>query len=111
MHFLLCRNQRGEMSWCSAAHAALRDVASTCRFVIFDAEGFKWYKVAAGAGAGKLRDAVAWTQVRGAARVGVWNERFGVEVLHPGVKGDVSIFWCDTEVLRDEIVTAINSRK
>ena len=97
---------------CSAAHAAPIDVASACRFVIFDAEGFKWYEVAPdGRGAGKLRDAVAWTQVRGAARVGVWDRRFGVEVLHPGVKGDVSIFWCDTEVQRDEIVTAINSRK
>lgn len=82
-----------------------------CRFVIFDAEGFKWFEVAPGGGAGKLRDAVAWTHVRGAARVGEWNRLFGVEVLHPGVKADVSILWCTTEVQRDEIVTAINSRK
>jgi hypothetical protein len=82
-----------------------------CRFVIFDAEGIKWFEVAPGGDAGKLRGEVKWTQVRGAARVGVWDRRFGVEVLHPGVKGDVSIFWCDTDVQRDEIVTAINSRK
>ena len=99
------------MCWCNAAHAALRDVASSCRFVIFDAEGIKWFEVAPGGGAGKLRGEVKWTQVRGAARVGEWDRRFGVEVLHPGVKGDVSIFWCDTDVQRDEIVTAINSRK
>jgi hypothetical protein len=99
------------MSLCSAAHAAPRDVASACRFIIFDAEGFKWFEVAPGGGAGKLRDAVAWLQVRGAARVGEWDGLFGVEISHPGVKGDVSILWCVTEVQRDDIVTAINSRR
>ena len=49
---------------CSAAHAAPLDVASAFRFVIFDAEGFKWFEVAPGGGAGKLRDAVAWMHVR-----------------------------------------------
>ena len=98
------------MSLCSAAHAALRDVASACRFVIFDAEGIKRFEVAPGGGAGKLRGVVKWTQVRGAARVGEWDGRFGVEISHPVVKGDVSILWCDTEVQRDDIVTAINSR-
>ncbi len=96
---------------CSAAHAALRDVASAFRFIIFDAEGIKRYEVAPGGGAGKLRGEVKWPQVRGAARVGEWDRRFGVEVLHPGVKGDVSILWCDTEVQRDDIVAAINSRR
>ena len=99
------------MSLRSAAHAAPRDVASACRFVIFDAEGFKWFEVAPGGGAGKLRGEVKWTQVRGAARVGEWDEQFGVEISHPGVKGDVSILWCVTEVQRDDIVTAINSRR
>jgi hypothetical protein len=96
---------------CSAALAAHLDVASACRFIIFDAEGFKWYEVAVGGGAGKLRDAVAWTQVRGAARVGEWDGLFGVEISHPGVKGDVSILWCATQLQRDDIVTAINSRR
>ena len=98
------------MSLCGAAHAAPRDVAPACRFVIFDADGIKWYEVAPGGGAGKLRDAVAWLQVRGAARVGEWDEQFGVEISHPGVKGDVSILWCATQLQRDDIVTAINSR-
>jgi hypothetical protein len=91
---------------CSAAHAAPLDVASAFRFVIFDAEGFKWFEVAPGGGAGELK----WTQVRGAARVGEWDRLFGVEISHPGVKGDVSILWCATQLQRDDIVTAINSR-
>ena len=99
------------MSLRSAAHAAPRDVASACSFVIFDADGFKWFEVAPGGGAGKLRGEVKWTQVRGAARVGEWDEQFGVEISHPGVKGDVSILWCATQLQRDDIVTAINSRR
>ena len=98
------------MSLCSAAHAAPRDVASACRFIIFDAEGFKWFEVAPGGGAGKLRGEVKWMQVRGAARVGEWDDMFGVEISHPGVKGDVTILWCATQLQRDDVVTAINSR-
>ncbi len=100
------------MRWDGAApRLPVRDVACACRYVIFDAAGFKWFEIAPDGGAGKLRDEVAWAQVRGAARAGERDRLFGVEVLHPGVKGDMSIFWCDTEDLRDEIVTAINSRK
>ena len=95
---------------CSAAHAAPRDVASAFRFIIFDAEGFKRFEVAPGGGAGELRGEVKWTQVRGAARVGELNGLFGVEISHPGVKGDGSILWCATQLQRDDIVTAINSR-
>ena len=61
-------------------------------------------------GAGKLCGEVKWPQVRGAARVGEWDGRFGVEISHPGGEGDVSILWCVSEVQRDDIVTAINSR-
>ena len=78
---------------------------------MFDAEGFKRYEVAPGGGAGRLRGALVWAQVRGAARLGEWNGMFGVEIVHPGVKSDVSILWCATESQRNEIVAEINSLK
>jgi hypothetical protein len=87
--------------------AARDDAACASRYIIFDEEGFKWFHVAPGGGAGKLRGAVSWAQVRGAARVGEWNGRFGAQILHPGVKEDVSILWCKTEMQRDEVVAAI----
>jgi hypothetical protein len=60
-------------------------------------------------GQGKERGCVAWANVRGAARVGDWNEYFGVEVLHPGVEKNVTVLWCKSEVERDDVVAAINS--
>ena len=96
------------MSW---RNAVLLDVSSACRFVVFNAEGCQWFEVAPSGGAGRLRGDVKWSQVRGAARAGEWKGLFGVEVLHPGVKGDVSIFWCESDVQRNDIVTAINSRE
>ena len=81
-----------------------------CRFVIFDAEGFKWFEVSPTGGQGDARGSVAWAQVRGAARVGEWKGKglFGVEILHPGVEKDVTVLWCSSESERDEVVAAIN---
>jgi hypothetical protein len=93
---------------CAASFVfSLRDAASASRYIIFDEEGFKWFHVAPGGGAGKLRGVVPWAQVRGAARVGEYDGLFGAQILHPGVKADVSFLWCETELQRDEIVAAI----
>jgi hypothetical protein len=89
------------------------------RFVVLDAEGFKWFHVAPGGVAGRLRGAVPWANIRGAARGKEWNGRFGAQIMHPGAKNDVTILWCETEMQRDEIVAAVmtelvsamNSRK
>jgi hypothetical protein len=89
------------------AHAARRDSLHANRFVVFDAEGFKWFHVAPGRVAGKLRGAVAWADIRGAARGKEWHGRFGAQILHPGAKNDVTILWCETEMQRDEIVAAV----
>ena len=52
---------------------------------------------------------MAWSEVRGAARVGEWNKLFGVEIVHPGVEKNVTVLWCKSELERDEVVAAINS--
>jgi hypothetical protein len=75
---------------------------------MINAEGFKWFEVSCG-GPGRLLGHVAFTQVRGAARVGVWNGLFGVKMLHPDVEKDVTFLWCETEVERDKLVSAINN--
>jgi hypothetical protein len=75
---------------------------------MINAESFKWFEVSCG-GPGRLLGHVAFTQVRGAARVGVWNGLFGVEMLHPDVEKDVTFLWCETEVERDKLVSAINN--
>ena len=93
---------------CSAAHAAPRDVASACRFVIFDAEGFKWFEVSPTGGQGDARGSMTWAQVQGAATAGKWGELFGVEIKHPGAKKDVTFLWCKFEQERNEIISAIN---
>ena len=84
-----------------------------------NSEGFKWFEATASGGQGSQRGAVAWADVRGAARVGQWNgcaaaaaargcERvtlaarlLGVEMQHPGVEKDVTVLWCKNEVERD----------
>jgi hypothetical protein len=83
-------------------------IAHLRRFITINAEGFKWFELSCGH-AGVLRGHVTWTQVRGAARVGEWNGLFGVEMRHPGVEKDVTIVWCESEVERDKMVTAMNS--
>ena len=41
--------------------------------------------------------------------MGEWNILFGVEIVHPGVRGNVTVLWCKSELERDEVVAAINS--
>ena len=43
------------------------------RFIIVNSEGFKWFEATVSGGQGRQRGAVAWADVRGAARVGEWN--------------------------------------
>ena len=90
------------------------------RFISVIAEGFKWFEVALSGGQGAPRGAIAWADVRGAARVGDWNgcaaacvgrracrvltlagRLFGVEMQHPGVEKDVTVLWCKSAAERD----------
>ena len=98
------------------------------RFIIVNSEGFKWFEATASGGQGSQRGAVAWADVRGAARVGQWNgcaaaaaargcERvtlaarlLGVEMQHPGVEKDVTVLWCKNEVERDVGAAAARPR-
>ena len=90
------------------------------RFISVGAEGFKWFEVALSGGQGAPRGAIAWADVRGAARAGDWNgcaaacvgrracrvltlagRLFGVEMQHPGVEKDVTVLWCKSAAERD----------
>jgi len=79
------------------------------RFISVNAEGFKWFQVNSSGGKGNEVRSISWTHVRGAARVGEWNELLGVEVVHPGFKSGLTVLWCKNEVERDEMIAAINS--
>jgi hypothetical protein len=83
-------------------------LSKSTRFISIRAEGFKWFKVSATGGQGTQRGCLAWAQVRGAARAGQWGALFGVEIVHPGVKKNVTYLWCDSESERDEVVVTIN---
>ena len=98
------------------------------RFINVSAEGFKWFEVALSGGQGAPRGAIAWADVRGAARVGDWNgcaaacvgrracrvltlagRLFGVEMQHPGVEKDVTVLWCTSAAQRDVGATAASA--
>jgi hypothetical protein len=83
-------------------------LTKSMRFVSISAEGFKWFQESESGGQGRQRGCVAWSEVRGAARVGEWNKLFGVEIAHPGVEKNVTVLWCKSELERDEVLAAIN---
>ena len=115
-------------SWRSFAAQHERHV--TCfahRFISVSREGFQWFEVTLSGGQGTQRGAIAWADVRGAARVGDWNgcaaarfaprgcrlltlagRLFGAEMQHPGVEKDVTVLWCKSAAERD--VGALSSR-
>ena len=97
------------------------------RFISVSSEGFQWFEVTLSGGQGTQRGAIAWADVRGAARVGDWNgcaaarfaprgcrvltlagRLFGAEMQHPGVEKDVTVLWCKSAAERD--VGALSSR-
>ncbi len=55
------------------AHDGCHVTCFARRFFSVGAEGFKWFEVALSGGQGAARGAIAWADVRGAARVGDWK--------------------------------------
>ena len=75
------------------------------RFIIVNSEGFKWFEATASGGQGRQRGAVAWADVRGAARVGEWNGYVApTDVLATKLRvmflADCKVLRCVTRVLR-----------
>ena len=79
------------------------------RFISISSEGLKWCELSQNGGQGKEIGCVAWAAVKGVARVGLWNGLFGVKILHPDVRGNVTVLWCKSEIERGEVVAAIDS--
>jgi hypothetical protein len=84
-------------------------LTKTTRFISISSEGLKWCEISLNGGQGKEIGCVAWAAVEGVARVGLWNGLFGVKILHPGVRGNVTVLWCKSEIERGEVVAAIDS--
>ncbi len=83
-------------------------LTKSTRFISISSEGLKWCELSQNGGQGKEIGCVAWAAVEGAARVGLWNGLFGVKILHPGVRGNVTVLWCKSEIERGEVVAAID---
>ena len=77
------------------------------RYIIIDPNGFKWFESPDLKTKGSEKGSISLDSITGAVDAGEWNERFGVEIKHPGIDKDVTYLWCTSEDERKNIIDVV----
>jgi len=80
---------------------------SQTRFVMIDGLGFEWFDEK---DSSIKKGSIPLGRIVGASDGGTWGELFGVDILHPGVKGqgNNTYLWCKTPEERDSVIATVN---
>ena len=77
------------------------------RLVMIDGLGFEWFDEKDST---NNIGSIPLGLIDGASDGGTWGELFGVDILHPGVKGqgNNTYLWCKTPEERDRVIATVN---
>ena len=80
---------------------------SQTRLVMIDGLGFEWFDEK---DSSIKKGSIPLGRIVGASDGGTWGELFGVDILHPGVKGqgNNTYLWCKTSEERDRVIATVN---
>jgi hypothetical protein len=77
------------------------------RYIIIDTNGFKWFESPDLKTKGSEKGSISLDLITGAVDAGEWNERFGVEIKHPGIEKDFTYLWCTSDDERKKIIDVV----